>query len=115
MIQTSQSETSKQNYELSLEFGDSCYAIISDNQLISFASVGKLEQAKLAEINWIYTEENYRRQGYGHRLLQGIINELVSDGYLVTYHCALENEASARTAIRGGMGFELDEIIFERK
>ncbi len=97
-----------------MEFGDSCYAIISNNTLFSFASVSKLEQAKLAEITWIYTEKNYRHQGYGQKLLQGVIFELITAGYLVTYHCALENKASARTAICNGMDFQLNEIIFEK-
>lgn len=118
IINKSESERVRQNYTLSIGHEDTnpCYAAIKNGILVSFLSISilKLEQIKIAEINWIYTETAHRRKGYAGALLSGAANTLLNDGCLVTYHCAETNVASANTAISSGMIETTREICFTK-
>ena len=114
-IEKSTSETVKNNYAISMKFDDECYAIIKDDALYCFASVSKVETLKLAEVNWIYTEPEYRYKGCATQLLSQVADKLISKGYTVTYHCACTNVASATTALRCGFEEVTEEIVMERE
>lgn len=116
IIEKSESIRVKDNYELAIEYDDECYGIIYNDELVSFLSISKIdnEQIKLAEINWIFTEPKYRKQGYAAKLLQNVSNLLLQRHYLISYHCVSSNIASAKTAFKSGMKEVIDEIIYER-
>lgn len=117
VVEKSESQESRENYAMTMEYGGECYGIIREHKLVSFLSISKLdysEHLKLAEINWIYTEPSYRKQGYAAQLLNNVSNLLIQKHYLVTYHCAGTNEASAKTALKGGLEEESSELVYTK-
>ncbi len=114
LISKSTSNTTIDNYKMSLEYDDECYAIATE-ELKSFLSTSKVQQQGIVEINWIYTEPQYRFGGYASRLLTEVSNLYVEKGFFVSYHCNKDNIASANTALKSGFTETNTEIILERK
>ena len=114
VIEASSSETVRQNYAMAMDFDDECYAHI-DGGLISFLSTCCNKKVNAIEINWIYTEPEYRNKGYAASLLSKVSDYYVSKGYMTTYHCSNNNIASANTALKAGFVETVNEIILERK
>lgn len=114
VIEASSSETVKQNYAMSMDFDDECYAHI-DGGLISFLSTAPNKKVNAMEINWIYTEPEFRNKGYASDLLGKVSDYYVTKGWMLTYHCADSNTASANTALKAGFTETVNEIILERR
>lgn len=108
------SDRARDYFGMAVEYGGECYAII-DGGIRCFLSALVTKKSNSVEINWIYTEPEYREKGYASELLRKVSNRFASDGLTVTYHCAESNIASAKTAIKSGFIETDTEIIFERK
>lgn len=114
VINASSSETVKNNYFMAMDFDDECYAHI-DGGLICFLSTGCNKKVNAMEVNWIYTEPEYRNKGYASDLLSNVSDYYVTKGWMITYHCADSNTASANTALKSGFTETVNEIILERR
>ncbi len=114
VINASSSETVKQNYAMAMEFDDDCYAHI-DGGLKCFLSTSCNKKVNAMEVNWIYTEPNFRKKGYASDLLSRVSDYYVTKGYMLTYHCDSNNIASANTALKAGFTEAVNEIILERR
>lgn len=114
VIEASSSETVRQNYAMAMDFDDECYAHI-DGGLISFLSTAPIKKVNAIEINWIYTEPEFRNKGYASALLGKVSDYYVTKGWMLTYHCAGSNTASANTALKAGFTETVGEIILERR
>lgn len=113
-IEKSVSNTTKDNFSVAVEFGETCYGII-DKELQCFASISEINKADMVEISWIHTEPKYREKGYAARLLGAVSDLYVNKGMLVTYHCDSENIASAKTALKSGFRELVTETILEKQ
>lgn len=114
VIEASSSETVKRNYAMAMDFDDECYAHV-DGGLICFLSTSPNKKVNAMEINWIYTELEFRNKGYASDLLSKVSDYYVTQGRMLTYHCADSNTASANTALKAGFTETVNEIILERK
>ena len=48
------------------------------------------------------------------QLLNTVSNLLIQKHYLVTYHCAGTTEASAKTALKGGLEEDSSELVYTK-
>lgn len=114
LIQTSASETTKENFSLAIEYDEPCFGFFKD-ELCCFASVSEIKKTDITEINWIHTEPKCRNKGYASVLLRDVSNLYATKGILVTYHCDSENIASAKTALKSGFKEVAKEIVLEKR
>ncbi len=113
-INASSSEAVKRNYAMAMDFDDECYAHI-DGGLKCFLSTCCNKKVNAMEINWIYTEPEFRNKGYASDLLGKVSDYYVTKGFMLTYHCDSNNTASANTALKAGFTEAVNEIILERR
>jgi GNAT superfamily N-acetyltransferase len=91
-------------------FAESVYAIELHDKIVS-ACVSARENDFCGEA-WVYTDEDYRHQGFAQRVVSAWAMRLISVGKVPFYSHKIQNIASANLAKRLGLQPVFEEIIF---
>jgi hypothetical protein len=84
------------------------YSIERDGKIVSFC-VSTRENGQCAEA-WVYTDENYRRQGLAHRVVSAWAKAMFDAGRVPFYSHKVTNIESASLAQRLGLQPVFEEI-----
>ena len=89
-------------------FAESVYGVEEDGRIIS-ACVSARENDFCGEA-WVYTDSEYRQQGFAQKVVSAWAGSLISDGNIPFYSHKMENIASARLASKLGLQPVFEEI-----
>lgn len=80
-----------------LKSGIPVFGVTKYGTLVTSCSVGEALDSHW-EVGNVYTQEDFRRQGYGRFVVSSAVNYILDNGRTPIYECDRENTPSTRTA-----------------